>query len=58
MGLGATVSVQGEKQGRKNAALGGSNVDGLGFRDMFPQLHTLLPVRQEVTDPPAGGVRL
>ena len=23
---------------------------------MFPQLHALLPVRQEVCDPPAGGV--
>ncbi len=24
---------------------------------MFPQLHMLPPVRQEVCDPPAGGVR-
>ena len=24
---------------------------------MFSQLHALLPVRQEVCDPPAGGVR-
>ena len=24
---------------------------------MFPQLHALLPVRQKVCDPPAGGVR-
>ena len=23
---------------------------------MFPQLHTLLPVRQEVCDPPVGGI--
>ena len=53
---GATVSVRGEKQGRKNTALGGSSADGLGFRDMFPQLHMLLLVRLEVCDPPAGGV--
>ena len=45
-----------KEQGRKNAALGGSSADGLGFRDMFPQLHALLPIRQEVYDPPAGGV--
>ena len=25
---------------------------------MFPQLHTLLPVRQEVCDSPAGGIGL
>ena len=24
---------------------------------MFSQLHMLLPVRQEISDPPAGGVR-
>ena len=54
---GASVSAHGEEQGRKNPALGGSDADGLVFRDMFPQLHVLLPVRQAVCDPPAGGVR-
>ena len=54
---GASVSAHGEEQGRKNPALGGSDADGLVFRDMFPQLHVLLPVRQAVSDPPAGGVR-
>ncbi len=41
----------------KNAALRGSGADGPRVRDMFPQLHMLPPVRQEVCDPPAGGVR-
>ena len=44
--------------GEKEHSFGrGSSADGLGFRDMFPKLHTLLPVRQEVCDAPAGGVR-
>ena len=54
---GATVDVQGDEQGRKNAALGRFGADGLGFRNMYPQIHTLLLVRQELCDPPAGGVR-
>ncbi len=54
---GAAVSVQGEEQRGKNAALRGSGADGPRVRDMFPQLHMLPPVRQEVCDPPAGGVR-
>ena len=54
---GATaVGVQGEEQGRKNAALRGSGADGQAVGDVLPQLHMLLPVRQEVSDPPAGGV--
>ena len=54
---GATIGVQREEWGSKNGSLGGSGADGLGFRDMFPKLHALLPVRQEVCDPSAGGVR-
>ena len=54
---GATVGVQGEEQRRKNAALGGTNADGLGVGEVFSQLHMLLPVRQEDCNPPAGGVR-
>ena len=34
----------------------GTSADGPGVRDVFPQPHVLLPVRQEVCDPPAGGV--
>jgi len=49
--------VQGEEQRRKNVALRGTGADGLEVRDMFPQVHMLLPVGQEVCDPPAGGVR-
>ena len=54
---GAAVGVQGEEQRRKDAALGTSGADGLGVRDLCTQLNTLLPVRQEVCDPPAGGIR-
>jgi len=36
--------------------LRGTGADGPGIRDMFPQPHVLLPVGQEVCDPPAGGV--
>ena len=32
--------------------LGRISADGVEFRDMFPQHHVLLPVRQEVCDPP------
>lgn len=38
-----------------DAALGCA--DDLGVRDMFSQLHMLLPVREEVSHPPASGVR-
>ena len=39
-----------------DAALRGTGADGQRVRDVFPQLHTLLPVRRDVCDPPAGGV--
>ena len=51
----AAVGVQGEEQRRKNTVLRGTG--GLKDRDMFPQLHVLFPVGQEVCDSPAGGVR-
>ena len=54
---GAAVGVLGEEKWRKDAALRGTGADGLGVRDVLPQHHVLLPVRQEVSDPPAGGVR-
>ena len=54
---GAAVSVQGEEERRKDAALRRSGADGPGVRDLCSQLNALLPVRQEVCDPPAGGVR-
>ena len=54
---GAAVRVQGKEHRGKNAVLGGTGTDCLGVGDMFSQLHMLLPVRQEVSDPPAGGVR-
>lgn len=41
------VGVQGEE---------GTGTDGVGVRDMLPQPHVLLPVRQEVCDPPVGWV--
>ncbi len=58
-GLEVQLSMYREKQKQrgKNAALRGTSADGLGVQDMFPQLHMLPPVRQEVWDPPAGGVR-
>ncbi|KAF7651031.1 hypothetical protein LDENG_00117000, partial [Lucifuga dentata] len=54
---GAAVGVQGEEQRGKDAALWGSGADGPGVRDMLTQPHALPPVRQEVSDPPTGGVR-
>src|SRR4029434_7863089 len=54
---GAAVGVQGEEKRGKNAGLMGTGADGAGVRDMFSQPHVLPPVRQEVCDPPAGGVR-
>ena len=54
---GAAVGVQGEEKRGKNAALRGTGADGPGVRDMFSQPHVLPPVRQEVCDPPADGVR-
>lgn len=50
---GAAVGVQGAEQRRKDAALRGTGADGLGARDMFPQLHVLLPVIQKASDPAA-----
>ncbi len=35
----------------------GTVADGPRVRDMVTQLHMMPPVRQEVCDPPAGGVR-
>ncbi len=46
----AAVGVQGEEQKRKKAAL-------RGVRNMFPQLHMLPPVRQEVCNPETGRER-
>ncbi len=54
---GAAVGVQGEEQRGENAALRGTGADGPRVRDMFSQLYKLPPVRQEVCDPPTGGVR-
>ncbi len=51
---GAAICVHGEEQRGKNAAFWGTRADGSGVRDMFPPLHMLPPVRQEVCDPPAG----
>ena len=53
----AAVGVQGEEQRGKDAALRRSGADGPGVRDLCSQLNALLPVRQEVCDPPAGGIR-
>ena len=55
-GVAVGVYSRGEEQGRKNAALRRSGADGPGVRDLCTQLNTLLPVRQEVCDPPAGGI--
>lgn len=38
------------------AALWRTGADGPRVRDVFPQLHMLLPVRQTVCDLPAGEV--
>ena len=54
---GAAVGVQGEEKRGKNAALRATGAYSPGVRDMLPQPHALPPVRQEVCDPPAGGVR-
>ncbi len=56
MTAGAAVGVQREEWKGKNTALKGSCSDGPGVRDMFPQFHMLPPVRQEVCDPPVGGI--
>lgn len=54
--VGAAIGVQGEEQRGKDMALGGTGADGSGVRDVFSQLHVLLPHRQEVFDPLASGV--
>jgi len=54
---GAGIRVQREEWWGKDTALSGTGADGPGVRDVFPQPHVLLPVGQEVCDPPAGGVR-
>lgn len=55
MSGGAAVGLQGKEQWGKDAALSGSGADGQ--RVVVPKLHTPFPVRQEVCDPAAGGVR-
>ena len=50
---GAAVGVQGEEQRGKDAALRRLPV----LMDRESELNALLPVRQEVSDPSAGGVR-
>lgn len=51
---GAAVGVkEGEQRGKRTQTCGGG-VDCPGVRDMFPQFHTMPPVTQEVSDPPAG----
>ena len=57
MTVGAAVGVQGIEQRGKDAALRRSGADGPRVRDVCSQLIALLPVRQEICDPPAGGVR-
>ena len=47
MNGGAAVGVQGDEERRKNTALGATSADGLGVRDIFPQLHKLFPVRRK-----------
>lgn len=42
--------------GRKDAALKGTGADALGVKNVFPHLHMLLPVKEEVDDQPADGV--
>lgn len=50
--------VYGEKsKGERTQTWGGSATNGLVVKDMFPKLHLLPPVGQEVCDPPVGGVR-
>nr|XP_054592317.1 uncharacterized protein LOC129157154 [Nothobranchius furzeri] len=56
MARGAAVCVQGEEQRRKYTALWRSCANCLSGGDILPQPHTLPSVRQEVSDPPAGGV--
>lgn len=51
----AAVGVKGEEQGMKYRALKGTDADALKVWDMHCQSHMLLPVRQEVNDPPADG---
>ncbi len=46
-----------KSRGERTQPAGGTGADGPRVRDMFPQPHMLPPVRQEVCDPPAGGVR-
>lgn len=52
MTRGTAVGVQGERQKGKDAAL---RVLMVWESDLFSQFQVLLPVRQEVCDPPEGG---
>lgn len=51
----AAVGVKGEEQGIKYRSLKATDADALKVCDMHSQSHMLLPVRQEVSDPPADG---
>lgn len=51
----AAVGEKGEEQGIKYRALKATDADALKVCDMHSQSHMLLPVRQEVSDPPADG---
>ena len=57
MAGGAVVGVEGEEKRGEHTTLRGSSADGPGLRDKLAQPHALLPVSQEVSDPPAGGLR-
>ncbi|XP_070410556.1 uncharacterized protein [Nothobranchius furzeri] len=56
MARGAAVCLQGEEQRRKYTALWRSCANYLNGGTILPQPHALPSVRQEVSDPPAGGV--
>lgn len=55
MSRDAAVGVKGEDQGIKYRTLKATDADALKVCDMHSQSHMLLPVRQEVSDPPADG---
>ena len=53
---GAAVGVEDEEFRREHVSLWCSSADGPGLRDKLSQPHILLPVCEEVSDPPAGGL--
>lgn len=53
---GTAVCVQRAEQRGKNKALRKTGAVGPGLKDLFSQLHMLLPVCQEVCDTPVGKV--